>query len=205
LIVEAAAEAVAGYAVGTTMFRRRHQQHGAIGWTAAAPSVPGMNMIDDEAALLADIRFALRGFGSWPTRRESKFCITFAALLMLFVSPPVAGIAETQDEYTAWMGTPGAYKLGYVSGLLDTFIHSMLSGDRIGTALGKAYQSCIAHRDIQPAALVEMIDLAYKGDSSRHRFPASIILMCELQKGCASEIAAELKSAGLGKPSLCPD
>jgi hypothetical protein len=45
------------------MFRRRHQQHGAIGWSAAAPSLPGMNMIDDEAALLADIRFALRGLG----------------------------------------------------------------------------------------------------------------------------------------------
>jgi len=31
-----------------------------------------MNMIDDEAALLADIRFALRGLDPWPPKCKAK-------------------------------------------------------------------------------------------------------------------------------------
>jgi hypothetical protein len=31
-----------------------------------------MNMIDDEAALLADIRFALRGLDPWPPKSNAK-------------------------------------------------------------------------------------------------------------------------------------
>jgi hypothetical protein len=31
-----------------------------------------MNMIDDEAALLADIRFALRGLDPWPPKGNAK-------------------------------------------------------------------------------------------------------------------------------------
>jgi hypothetical protein len=40
--------------------------------SADAPSIPGMNTIDDEAALLADIRFALRGLDPWPPKGNAK-------------------------------------------------------------------------------------------------------------------------------------
>jgi hypothetical protein len=54
-------------------------------------------MTDDEAALLGDVRLALRGLDPWPPKGQLKICKIFAGELMLFLSPAVAVSAESQD------------------------------------------------------------------------------------------------------------
>ena len=111
--------------------------------------------------------------------------------------------ADAQDRYSEWASTPGAYKLGYISGYLDVFTNWNLPADPIGTAFGKAYRACLARSDIQPSALVEMIDLAYRANVHRRQLPAAIVLMCELQKQCIPEIQKELKAVGYHGEAPC--